>query len=223
MIGLDVEIVLVGLLAMVEPATLGSSVLTLVLGERPLRTGWWFYVGGLGATLAVGVLAAFALGNVAASPQGHTPKTWVSVLGIVAGVLLLAYVLRSVRRPVDPQKAAANVERMRQVASAPAVRIVAAGAVLANAGVFMVLALKNISQLNPSAAQYVLDWLVFSLVSLLPLGLALLILRIAPTRTAPLLAVARRWIERHARTVALLVAVALAASLLRNGISGLTS
>jgi Sap, sulfolipid-1-addressing protein len=219
--GIEAELLLVGLLAMLEPATLGSSVLTLVLGERPLRTGSWFYVGGLGATLAVGVIAAFALGSAAAS-RTSTPKTWVSVLGIVAGLLLLAYVIRAVRRPVDPKAAAANIERMEKVASYPASRIVVAGAVLANAGVFMVIALKDISQLNPSAIQYLLNWLAFSLVSLLPLSLALVMLRAAPRRTAPALAVAHGWIERHARTVALIIAVALAASLLRNGISGLS-
>jgi Sap-like sulfolipid-1-addressing protein len=218
----DIEVVLVGLVAMLEPATLVSSVLALVLGERPLRTGFWFYIGGLGATLAVGVVAAFALGNAAAS-RTSTPKTWVSVFGVVAGMLLLAYVARTVRRPIDPQKTADNIERMSKVASAPAIAIVGAGAVLANAGVFMAIALKAISQLNPSSGQYVLDWVLFALASMLPLGLALVMLAVARTRTMPILVAARGWIERHARTVALILIVALAVSLLREGISGLTS
>lgn len=218
----DIQIALVGLVAMLEPATLASSVLALVLGDRPRRTGLLFYIGGLGATLAVGVLAAFVLGNAAAS-RSSTPKTWVSVFGLVAGVLLLAYVVRSVRRPVDPEATARNIERMSKVASAPTLTILGAGAVLANAGVFMVIALKDISQLNPTAVQYILDWVLFSVVSLLPLGLALVMLLIAPERTMPVLALARAWIERNARTVALVIVVALAASLLRDGISGLTS
>jgi uncharacterized membrane protein len=218
----DIQLAMVGLVAMLEPATLGSSVLALVLGERPRRTGLWFFVGGLGATLAVGVLAAFVLGNAAASPTS-TPKTWVSVFGLVAGLLLLAYVVRALRRPVDPEATARNIERMSKVASAPAITIVGAGAVLANAGVFMVIALKDISQLNPTALQYALDWVLFSVVSLLPLGLALLMLLIAPAKTMPVLRADRVWIERHARTVALVILVALAVSLLRDGISGLTS
>ena len=59
--------------------------------------------------------------------------------------------------------------------------------------------------MNPSVLEYVLGWLLFSLVSLLPLSLALVMLRVAPARTVPVLVVARRWIERHARTVALLM------------------
>ena len=222
MSSVDIELALVGLVAMLEPATLASSVLALVLGDQPLRMGFWFYLGGLGATLAVGVLAAFVLGNAAAS-HTSTPKTWVSVFGVIAGALLLAYVARAIRRPVDPQATAMNIQRMSKVATAPAITILGAGAVLANAGVFMVIALKDISQLNPTAEQYILDWVLFAVVSMLPLGLALVMLILTPGRTMPILTVARGWIEHHARTVALVILVALAASLLRDGISGLTS
>jgi Sap, sulfolipid-1-addressing protein len=166
MISVDIELALVGLVAMLEPATLVSSAFAVVIGDRPLRTGFWFYVGGLAVTLAVGIAAAFVLGNVAAS-RTSTPKTWVSVFNLVAGVLLLAYVAWSLRRPPNPQKMQANV-------------------------------------------------------SLLPLSLALVFLLLAPARTTPLLRAARSWIELHARAVVLVILIALAASLLRDGIAGLT-
>jgi hypothetical protein len=63
MISVDVELALVGLAAMLEPATLISSLLALILGNRPLRTGVLFYLGGIGLTLAIGVAAAFVLGK----------------------------------------------------------------------------------------------------------------------------------------------------------------
>jgi Sap, sulfolipid-1-addressing protein len=220
-ISVDIELALVGLVAMLEPATLVSSALAVVIGERPLRTGFWFYIGGLAVTLTVGVAAAFVLGNVAAS-RTSTPKTWVSVFNLVAGLLLVAYVARSLRRPPDPQKMRANIDRMNAVADAPTVKIVAAGALLANAGPFMLIALKDVSQLNPSPGQYIVDWVIFALASLLPLSLALVFLLLAPARTRPLLRAARGWIELHARAVVLVILVALAASLLRDGIAGLT-
>ncbi|HEV3282845.1 MAG TPA: GAP family protein [Solirubrobacteraceae bacterium] len=221
MTSVDVQLVLVGLVAMLEPATLASSVLALVLGDRPVRTGSWFYVGGLGATLAVGVLAALVLGNAAASTT-TTPKTWVSVFGLAAGLLLLAYVARSLRRPANPASIASNIERMGKVAAAPAIAIVGAGALLANAGLFMVVALKDISQLNPTAWQYILDWVLFALASMLPLGLGLVMLILAPDRAMPILTRARIWIERHARAVALTLVVGLAISLLRDSVAALT-
>ena len=185
MISVDFELALVGLTAMLEPATLLSSVLALVIGRRPLRAGFWFYVGSLGVTLLIGLLAAFVVGNVAAS-HSSTPKTWVSVLTTVAGAGVLAYaVVLLLRRSTGSAQMTQVTERMNKVASASALAVIAAGAVLANPGIFMLIAAKSISQLDPSTAQYLLDWLLFAVVALLPLGLALCMLLAAPRFTAP--------------------------------------
>jgi Sap, sulfolipid-1-addressing protein len=219
--GGDAELVLIALAAMLSPTTLTFSVLALVLGDRPLRTGFWFYLGALSAMLAIGVVAAFVIGNTAASSTS-TPKTWVAVVDVVAGALLLAFVARWVRRPADPKKAAGMVEQMGKIASSPAIAIVGAGAMLANAGGFIPLALKAISEQDPSNAQYVVYWVVFTLVSLLPLGVAIVMLLVARDWTERVLNAARDWLLLHARTVAAVIVVLLAAALLRNGISGLT-
>src|SRR4051794_14423686 len=160
---------------MLSPTTLFVSVLVLALGDRPLRSGFWFYLGALGITLAIGVVAALVLGNAAAS-HTSTPKTWVAILDVVAGVLVLAYVVRALRRPPSSQRVAGMIEQMNKVASSPAIAIVGAGATLANPGGFIPLALKDISQLDPSTGQYIVYWVLFALLSLLPLGVALLML-----------------------------------------------
>src|SRR5262249_56783300 len=90
----DVELGLTALAAMLSPTTLSFTVFALVLGDRPLRTGVWFFIGAFGLTLIIGVVAAFALGNAAApSGSSETPPTWVAIFDIVAGVLLLLYVV----------------------------------------------------------------------------------------------------------------------------------
>jgi len=200
-------------------------VLALVLGERPLRTGVWFFIGAFGVTLIIGVVAAFALGNAAApeNSSSETPPTWVAILDIVFGALLLLYVIRALRRPRDPKRTADMVEKMSGLASSPAIAIVAAGATLANPGGFIPIALKDISQLNPSAGEYIVLWLAFALISLLPLLAALLSLLVAREWATARLRTARTWLERHARTLAAVIIVLLAAALLRNGIVGLTS
>ncbi len=220
---IDGELALVALAAMLSPTTLMFSVFTLVLGDRPLRAGFWFYLGALTATLAVGVVAAFVLGNDAASSSPSSPKTWVAIVDIVAALLIVVYVVRVLRRPPRPERAAAMIEQVKKIASSPAIAIVGAGATLANPGGFIPLALKDISELNPSTTQYVVDWLFFALVSLLPLAVALVMLLIAPTSTERRLQSVREWLERHVRTIAAVIVLLLAASLLRNGISGLTS
>ena len=210
---------------MLSPTTLSFTVLALVLGERPGRTGLWFFIGAFGVTMLVGVVAAFALGNAAASESSssETPPTWVAILDIVLGTLLLVYVIRAVRRPRDPKRTADAIEKSSKIASSPAIAIAAAGATLANPGGFIPVALKDISQLNPTAGEYVVLWLGFAVVSLLPLLAALVSLVFAREWTLARLQSARGWLERNARLLAAAIVVLLAAALLRNGLVGLTS
>ncbi len=218
-----IELALVALAAMLSPTTLSSSVLALVFGEHPLRTGFWFLLGAFSVTMIIGVIAAFVLGNAAASPTPNTPKTWVAVVDVIAGVAIIFFVVRLLRRPRNPKRVEDMVEKMSKIASSPAIAIVAAGASLANPGGFIPIALKDVSETNPSATQYILEWLGFTIISLLPLIVAIVMLAIAPERTQRVLAGARGWLERNARTVAGVILILLAASLLRGGIAGLTS
>ncbi len=217
-----VEFAAITLAAMVSPTTLSFSIFVLVVGDRPLRTGSWFYLGALTATLVIGIVAAFVIGDVAASHRS-TPKTWVAVIDVVAAVIILVFVVRLLRRPPDPKRIASTMDQMAKVASAPALAILGAGATLANPGGFIPLALKAISETDPNAAEYIVLWVVFTLVSLLPLSVALVLLIVARERAMLLLERVRALIERRAQTVAAVILLLLAAALLRNGIAGLTS
>src|SRR2546427_10767283 len=164
---------------MLSPTTLTFSVVVLVLGDRPVLTVLFFCIGALTATLGIGIIAAFVLGNTAASSTPSSPKTWVAILDVIFGLILLTWAVRVLRRPADPSKVASAVEKMGKVASSPVVAVLGAGAALANPGAFIPIALKSISELNPSATQYVVNWLFFTIVSLLPLSVALLMLLVA--------------------------------------------
>jgi hypothetical protein len=224
MTSVDVEFGLTALAAMLSPTTLTFSVLALVLSDRPVRTGLWFFVGAFGLTLIIGIVAAFVLGNAAASSNNSSePPTVVAIIDLVAGVLLLIYVVRALRRPRDPKRIADAIQQMSKVSSSPAIAIVAAGATLANPGGFIPIALKDISQLNPNAGQYSILWLGFAVVSLLPLLAALVALVTSHDWAVAKLQAARSWLEHNARTLAAAIIILLAAALLRNGIVGLTS
>jgi hypothetical protein len=216
------ELALTTLAAMISPTTLTFSVLALVVGDRPFRTGFWFYLGALIATLAVGIAAAFVIGDFAASSTS-TPKTWVAILDVLAAVLILAWVVHAWRSPGDPLNMAGMFDKMSGLTTAPILAIAGAGAVLANPGGFIPLALKEISETNPTAYGYAVQWLFFTIISLLPLAVALLLLVVARDWALRVLAGVRRWLERHALTIFFVILVLLAASLLRNGIAGLTS
>jgi hypothetical protein len=220
---LDAELVLVSLSAMLSPTTLTFSVLSVVLSPRPLRTAVFFYLGAFTATLAIGVLAAVVLGDALADRAPSTPKTWVAVLDVVLAVLLFGVVVWALRRPPNPERTAGAVAQMSKVASSPAIAIVGAGAMLANPGAFIPIALKTISELDPSRAQYIADWVFFTVLAVLPLLLAIVALIVARAWAERMLATARTWLEAHVRTVAAVIVVLLAFSLLRNGIAGLTA
>jgi hypothetical protein len=162
------------------------------------------------------------LGDGAASHKS-TPKTWVAILDVVLAAVIVALVARAARRPADPARQQAMVDRMSGLAIAPIAGVVGAGAVLANPGGFIPIALKDISELDPTRTQYAAAWVVFALVSLLPLAVGLLVLVVAPDRARPMLARARDWLERYLRVLAFALLLVLAASLLRNGIAGLAS
>jgi hypothetical protein len=217
------ELVLIALAAMLSPTTLSFSILALVLGDRPLRTGAWFYLGAMTATLVIGVIGLVVIGDAAASHGTSTPKTWVAVFDVVAGAAVIAWVVSRLRKPPKPERMASMVAQMSKLATSPAIAIVGAGATLANPGGFIPIAMKSISETHPSTAQAIADWIFFAVVSLLPLLAALVALLVARERTTAVLQRARGWLERHARTVAAVIFILAAAALIRNGIAGLTS
>ena len=160
----DVDLILVALAAMMSPTTLTFCVLALVLGDKPRRTGIFFFIGAATATLAVGVLAAFVLGDAAYSGKANTPKTWVAVLDVIAAVWLVVWIWRRTRKPMDPKRVEGMVAQVGKLASSPAIAIFAAGATLANPGGFIPIALKDISELNPSASEYIALWVAFTVI-----------------------------------------------------------
>jgi hypothetical protein len=219
----EVELLVTAIAAMLSPTTLTFSVLALVLGEQPRRTGLWFYLGAFSATLAVGVVAAFALEDVAAAPPGSSqPKTWVSIVDLVFGAIALFYAAKLARSPLSREQEQGMVDRVSKLASSPAIAVVGAGAALANPGGFIPVALKDISQLNPTSGEFILLWVAFTVIALLPLALALLMLTVARDGTLRVLHRARGWLTRNASKIGAVLVAVLGVVLIRNGIVGLT-
>jgi hypothetical protein len=198
------------------------SVLALVLGDKPRRTGGWFYLGAFAATMVIGVLAAFVVEDVAASPNQSQPKTWVAWLDVGLGVAALLYAARLARRTMDPEKEAQMVGKISAVTASPWIAIAGAGAALANPGGFIPIALKDISQLNVNSGEYLVYWLAFAVISLLPLGASLVALTFARERTIGVLERAHGWLTRNAMRIGAVLVLVLGVVLVRNGIAGLT-
>jgi len=139
----------------------------------------------------------------------------------VAAVLLMALVACYLRRPRNPVREEKAVAQVSKVADSPVTVLIGAGAALANAGAFIPLGLKDISEMRLTTTGYIVEWVLFSLVSLLPLAAALILLLISKQWTLRKLDAARAWLIRNARIIAAVIILALAAVMLRNGIAGL--
>ena len=193
---IDAELVLVALAAMLSPTTLGFRFLALVLGTGPGAPA-------CGSTCADrrwrSVIAAFVIGDIAASDTPSQPKRWVAIVDIVAAIALTVWMIRVLRRPPDPKRVEGMVAQMSKVASSPVIAIIGAGAALANPGAFIPLALKDISETHPSTTQYIVAWVFFSLVSLLPLAIAIVMLFVAPERAERTLQASRDSLLRNRR------------------------
>ena len=144
-----------------------------------------------------------------------------AIIDVAAAVLLVALVIYYLHRPRDPAREEKEIAQIAKVADSPIAALIGAGAALANAGVFIPLGLKDISELHPSTAWYIIAWVLFSLVSLLPLAAALILILAAKGWTLRKLDAARDWLTRNARIIAAMIVLLLAASMLRNGIDGL--
>jgi hypothetical protein len=217
------EVVVVSIAAMLSPTTLTFSVLAVVLAQRPVRTGTLFWSGAFGAMIVIGIVAAFVIGDTATSSDASTPKTWVAVLDVIGGAALLWYAWHLHRHPFGPEKEEGMVAQMRKVASSPWIAIIGAGAALANAGAYIPIALKTISETDPTATQYAVEWFFFTFVSLLPLFTAIVLLVVARGWAGRILGKAQTWLVAHVTAIAMVIIVLLAISLLRGGIAGLTS
>lgn len=217
-----VELALVSLAAAVSPTTVTFSILSVVLSKHPLRTGIWFWLGAFLVTIAIGIAAAFILGDIAAPSKSGGRKTWVSVFDLAVGVFLVVYVARTWRKPFGEKTTKGMVDKMTAVASSPWIAVFAAGATLANPGGFIPVALKTISEIGPTTAGFIGLWAVFAFVSLLPLGIAIVLMLVSPDWAGRLLRAVREWLEGHLRLLASAIILLLAIGLLRNGISGLT-
>ena len=144
------------------------------------------------------------------------------MIDIIAALLLVLFSVRFLRLPRDPKRVQSMIDQMSKIASSPWIAIVAAGAALANPGGFIPLAMKEISETNPSTTGYIVKWVLFSVVSLLPLAVALILLAVSRDWATRLLGRVRDWLIRNAKLIGAVIMVLLAAVLLRNGISGLT-
>ena len=222
---IDAELALTALAAMLSPTTLTFSVLVLVLGDRPLSDRASGSTSARSAaTLGIGIVAAFVLGNAAASRTPSTPKTWVAVLDVVLALGLLGFVVWALRRPPNPEADREHDRRRcEKVASSPIVAIARRGRSARQPGRVHPDRVEGHLRARPECdpVHRRLDLLLARLATAAGWRRSCCCSSLRRGRSARWARV-RGWLDRNARNVAAVIVVLLALSLLRNGIAGLT-
>jgi Sap, sulfolipid-1-addressing protein len=199
----------------------------LILTSRAARVnGPAFVLGWLLGLAVVGAIVLVIAGPTGASASG-APASWVSWVKIVLGVLLLAVAVRQFRgRPHDGDEPAMPHWMARIDNTSP---LAAAGIAAALAAVNpknLLLAVggaATIAQTGISGAQQALSYLVFALLGTLGVGIPVGIYFALGSRSEKLLAQLKDWMSQHNAVIMTVLCLVIAAKLIGDGISALTS
>ena len=183
------------------------------------------FVGGVTAVRFVqGVLFGFLFGAAEQADSGGETGTIVATLLLVVGILLLVTAAKQWRKEDDPD--APPPKWMATLSGLSAAGAFGAGAMLvaiaAKQWVFTLSAIGIISEAQLSRTGGVVAFAIYVVGAQLLILAPIVFAWLAPARSAPVLAKARGWLERHNRTIVIVVSLVFGMLFSYNGVTGLT-
>ena len=172
-----------------------------------------------GWILAIGVLAVlmiFVVHGQDFSSRQTTPSRTASAIEVVLGSLLLIVSFRGYRRPTQqtksqsPPKWLDRIDRMNW-----ALGIVIGAFMLSFA--LTVAAMAEILKANVGALDAAVASLVFAVTSIVTISAPVVVVLVAPDRSAQVLAAWKTWLLQHARSIALILLMVIGVFLLVRG------
>jgi hypothetical protein len=220
------EVLLLALLASLNPTLLGATTLMLLL-DRPARLMLGYLGGALLTSITLGLVIVFSFSS--SSTVSTAENTVSPAVDIALGVLLLALgrLLRSgrlserrrARREAGRDKEPPRWQRALSKGSPRTTFVI--GALLTLPGASYLAGLHQIHKLHYSTADTVLLVVAFNLVMLWLLEVPLISFAVAPQWTPAAIERARNWVGRHAQAFAVWVLTVLGALLVIKGLVGL--
>jgi len=211
--------VIVGLGLAVAFTSPGSVVTMIVLLSMPagLRRGIAFICGWL---LAIGVLAllmVFVFHGQDFGSKHTTPSRATSAVEVLLGGLLLVGSLRIYRRPAEskgpqsPPKWLDRIERTHWLWAAPVGGLMLSYALSLAAGAEILKANVNTPDAIVAAA-------VFAVTSIVTIAAPVVVVLVAPERSAAVLASWKAWMLANSRSIALIALMVIGALLIARGV-----
>jgi hypothetical protein len=214
------EIAVLGLaVAFTSPASVVTVIVLLSMSSGVRRAvaficGW---------VLAIGVLAllmVFVLHGQDFSSRHSAPSRAASSVEVVLGCLLIVVSARAYRRPHEqkgpqsPPKWLDRIDRTHWLVG------VAVGAVMLSYALTLAAA-AEILKANVSNLDVAIASLVFAVTSIVTIAAPVVIVVVAPERSAHVLATWKNWLLAHSRSIALIALIVIGALLVVRGASDL--
>lgn len=195
------ELIPLGLLSAIYP-TLVAVVVVALAGPRPARVMGFFLLGGMIASVTVGIAIVFALQGTSIVDRPRSPINPIVYIGAGAFALLFAEVIR--RRPSRDHHEEGNGRVARLLShSRKAGLAFAVGLALNIApGAWYVVALKDIAQAGYDRITTVVVIVAFCIVQYALIELPLLGFLFAPERASVLSTRFSMWLGDNSRTIA---------------------
>lgn len=197
------------------------AVVLILATPRARVNGPAFMLGWIFGLAALGALVLVVAGGADASDDGQ-PATWVSVLKLVLGALLLIFAVRQWRER-DAEKPAPKW--MQAMDSLTPVKAAGIAVVLSAANpknlVLTIGAAAAIAQTGISAGEQAIALAVFVVIGTLGTGAPIALYFVLGERSEPLLDRLRSWMSANNTVIMAVLFLVIGAKLLGDGISGL--
>ena len=196
----------------------GSVVTMIVLLTMPagLRRGIAFICGWLLALGVLAVLMVFVLHGQDFSSRHTTPSRAASAVEVAVGCLLLAVSVRAFRRPTEakgPQLTPAWLARIERIHWS---LCVAVGALMLSYALSLAAG-AEILKANVGTPDAVAAAVVLALTSTVTIAAPVIVVLVAPERSAEVLASWKAWMLAHSRSIALIGLMVIGALLIARG------
>jgi Sap, sulfolipid-1-addressing protein len=204
-----------------SPVAIVAVVLMLVT-PRARSNGPAFVLGWIAGLVVVGAAVLLVSGPANANDAGE-PATWVDVLKLVLGLLVLRIALRQWRGRAGD---AATPKWVGAIDGFTPVKAAGAGAVLAGANpknlLLAVAAAAAIAQTGIPGGQQAASYAVFAVIGTVGVAVPVVIYLALGERSAPILERLQEWMAAHNAAIMAVICLVIGAKLVGDGISGLS-
>jgi len=211
------ELLPLALLSAVYP-TLVAVVVVALTAPRPARAMAFFLLGGLIASIGVGLVIVFALQGTSVVSGSSPPADPIVYFGAGAIALGLAVVVRK-RPPAPPKEGDSKVSQLLSRSQKAWIAFAAGLLIDLVPGAWYIVALKDIAQSGYSDSEIVAVVVAFCIIQYALIELPLLGFVFAPERAADLSRRFSTWLSENSRTVAVAILVIAGCYMIIRGIA----